>query len=232
MNNTYNFETCFLRKKVTDPSVIVLYTHINWLPKASLFDLAQEFTKHEKDKLYLFKDQLLRYEYAYTHYLLRQIIIRYCSISYENLKFYFSNDEKPKSNKVKFNLSHSHGYIAFIFSNHVEVGIDIQQHQQLDKKELQAITDSLFSKQEIQQLRTVLYEEGEFYRIWTQKESYGKALGKGLVYATRNTYIDSSNHRVMDALNEQPLAWMCKTERINEEATISYTYQLSGKEDM
>ncbi|MEI3614288.1 4'-phosphopantetheinyl transferase family protein [Pseudogracilibacillus sp. SO30301A] len=160
MSNLYNFENCFLRKKVVNPSVVVLYTHINWLPKASLLELTNDFTKHEKDKLYLFKDQLLRYEYAYSHYLLRKTLIQHCGISHENLYFYFSDEEKPKSNKVKFNLSHSHGYIALIFSKDVEVGIDVQQHQQLDIKDLQAITDSLFSRQEIQRLQTVLYEKG------------------------------------------------------------------------
>ncbi|WP_442961202.1 hypothetical protein [Pseudogracilibacillus sp. SO30301A] len=66
--------------------------------------------------------------------------------------------------------------------------------------------------------------------MWTQKESYGKAIGKGLLYSTRNIYI--GNNRVTDALNNQPLAWKCETEHINEEATISYTYQSLGKEDM
>lgn len=51
-----------------------------------------------------------------------------------------------------------------------------------------------------------------------------------MLYSTRNIYI--GNNRVTDALNNQPLAWKCETEHINEEATISYTYQSLGKEDM
>lgn len=71
-----------------------------------------------------------------------------------------------------------------------------------------------------------------FYKIWTQKESYGKAIGKGLLYPTRNVYVDSIQNKVIDLIHHHPLEWRCETVHIHKEATVSYSYQITRKESM
>ena len=72
----------------------------------------------------------------------------------------------------------------------------------------------------------------EFYKIWTQKESYGKAIGKGLLYPTKNVFVDSIQNIVIDLNHHQPLGWNCETVHIRKEATVSFAYQITRKEDV
>ena len=84
------------------------------------------------------------------------------------------------SKDIRFNLSHSDGYGAVVFARHREVGIDIEQVRPEAAGE--DIARRFFSRQEIEQLGEIPEEnrtEG-FFRCWTRKEAYIKALGAGL----------------------------------------------------
>lgn len=77
-----------------------------------------------------------------------------------------------------FNLSHSGDWIVMISGGHDLVGIDVEQTKPIDLQ----IADRFFAPQEnrylISQPPNMQIET--FYRLWTLKESYIKAVGKGL----------------------------------------------------
>lgn len=87
--------------------------------------------------------------------------------------------EKPRlisPEGVFFNLSHSGGWTVIALSD-CEVGVDIQQVKPVDMR----LAKRFFSEKECAQLT----EAGDgatelFYRLWTVKEAYLKALGTGL----------------------------------------------------
>ncbi|NWK84715.1 4'-phosphopantetheinyl transferase superfamily protein [Staphylococcus sp. GSSP0090] len=219
-------------RKLFRPHVLVVYTHLSYLPKMSYDKLSLHFTKFEKERLKLYKDEQAKYEYAYSHFLLREIIKNEFYMSYDTLTFNFSEHGKPFSDDMNFNLSHSHGYLAFIFSRKLDVGIDVQQHVYLSDSDLSSIGGTLFSKIDYKLIEIASNKLVEFYKIWTQKESYGKAIGKGLLYPTRNVYVDSIQNIVIDLIHQHPLEWKCETVHIRKEATISYAYQITGKENV
>ena len=76
---------------------------------------------------------------------------------------------------VHFNLSHSGKYTVLALSD-TEVGVDVQQKRAVDLR----VARRYFSPEEWAHISAAEDKEGLFYRYWTAKESYLKALGTGL----------------------------------------------------
>ena len=74
----------------------------------------------------------------------------------------------PDSN-IHFNLSHSEQYAICAISNY-EIGCDIEK---MKKDRNKKIAERFFHEKESK-------DEGDFYRLWTLKESFIKATGQGL----------------------------------------------------
>ena len=81
---------------------------------------------------------------------------------------------------LEFNLSHSHGIVAYAFTAGATVGIDVERVRQWPDAEDLAIR--FFSRDE----QAALADEpanklaDAFFRCWTRKEALVKALGAGL----------------------------------------------------
>ncbi|KQY79957.1 hypothetical protein ASD24_18640 [Paenibacillus sp. Root52] len=77
-----------------------------------------------------------------------------------------------------FNLSHSGDWVVMISGGHGLVGIDVEQTNPIDLQ----IADRFFAPQEHRYLisQPADMQVETFYRLWTLKESYIKAVGKGL----------------------------------------------------
>ncbi len=75
-------------------------------------------------------------------------------------------------------ISHSGDYIAVALSPK-PIGIDIER---IGSKQYMPIAQRFFSAQEVDYLQNLPIEKqrASFYQLWTLKESYVKALGKGL----------------------------------------------------
>jgi len=89
----------------------------------------------------------------------------------------FKNEKgKPyiKNSNIFFNISHSGQYVVLAQSSY-EIGVDIQKH----KKQNLDVARRFFAKSEYEHLMSVNDKNKEFFRLWTLKESYMKALGKG-----------------------------------------------------
>ncbi len=97
------------------------------------------------------------------------------------LEFEYNEHEKPSLKnfpKAHFNISHSGDFVVVAFSD-CSVGIDIEKN----KGNRLAVAKRFFAKEELNDLFT--YPEGVkqieyFYQLWTLKESYMKAIGKGI----------------------------------------------------
>ena len=103
-------------------------------------------------------------------------------IDYSKIEIGFVENNKPVlmncPQNLYFNLSHS-GKMAMCVISNCEVGCDIQMMS--DKENYLEIAERFFHPEEIQFLQNSKEEEKRelFYRIWTLKESFIKATGKG-----------------------------------------------------
>ena len=80
---------------------------------------------------------------------------------------------QPK--RLSFNISHSGEWTVAAFSD-CEVGVDIQQIKPVDMR----LADRYFAAEEREALAQSDGAQDLFFRLWTVKESYLKALGTGL----------------------------------------------------
>ena len=84
--------------------------------------------------------------------------------------------------KIHFNLSHSGDQLALIFSVDSPVGIDIEKIHPVKKRV--RIAERFFHPEETRLLKEASSADSEilFFRYWTMKEAFVKALGTGFPF--------------------------------------------------
>ena len=103
-----------------------------------------------------------------------------------------------------FNISHSGHWVVVVF-DHLPVGIDIEEIVQIDL----AVADYCFSQKE----KAQLYEQPEtsnlsyFYKLWTLKESYMKAVGKGLSIPPQSFSLSFIGEKIRFQSNTDKAYW-------------------------
>jgi len=97
---------------------------------------------------------------------------------------------------LRFNLSHTSGLALIAVALGREVGVDVERNRPL--KEMEAMAQSVFSSEEMQLwLRLTAVERFEaFYRVWTRKEAYLKAIGLGLYRELKDVTVPVSVERI------------------------------------
>jgi len=119
---------------------------------------------------------------------LRFILGSYLGIDPGQLIFRYSDYGKPiiahehGSNSLRFSVSHSHKLSLYAVTMGRELGIDLERiHPELADLN---IAEQYFSPQEFAMLHALpnhLQTEA-FFRFWTSKEAYIKAIGEGLAF--------------------------------------------------
>ncbi len=120
--------------------------------------------------------------------VLRSIISKYLKVRPRDLNFSYNVFGKPylhdihNTEKISFNLSHADGLAIYIISKSLEVGIDLERIKPINN--LAELIINTFSKKEVENFYTIPEHDrlAAFYRCWTRKEAYIKALGTGLSY--------------------------------------------------
>ena len=121
--------------------------------------------------------------YIISHGYLRLLLTKYYSkIKPDEWEFIYNKYGKPslseKHNvRLFFNLSHTDKYMAIIFDPINECGIDIEEEQNivLDNN----LLDLVLSQEEKKKYYLSKDKKTTFYKLWTLKEAYVKALGIG-----------------------------------------------------
>lgn len=88
-----------------------------------------------------------------------------------------------ETEELQFNLSHAGDYAAAVFSSDA-VGIDIERIREAKQR----LAQRCFTKEEYEFLEQAKKEEKDrvFTGLWTRKESYIKAVGKGMSLPLRD----------------------------------------------
>ncbi|MBA0551360.1 hypothetical protein Golob_022248, partial [Gossypium lobatum] len=115
-----------------------------------------------------------------------------CEINPRSLKFRkniygkpeveWHKDENFSPPPLHFNISHTSSMIACGVTINVPIGIDVEEKQRKLKNDIIAFAQRYFSPYEVKLLTSISDPEvrrQEFIKLWTLKEAYVKALGKG-----------------------------------------------------
>jgi 4'-phosphopantetheinyl transferase len=125
----------------------------------------------------------LRDSFVITHGVLRHLLAGYLSLDPARICFNHGDKGKPglaSADNLKFNLTHSGGISAIAFTMGCQLGIDAEHIRPIE--EMQPIANRYFSAKEAAELMLLPENEREaaFFRCWTRKEAYVKAIGDGL----------------------------------------------------
>jgi 4'-phosphopantetheinyl transferase len=134
---------------------------------------------------------------------LRQILSGYLDRSPLEIEITTGLQGKPQVAGLEFNLSHSGDLVAYAVSD-LPVGIDIERIRSM---ELSGIIQRFFAPNEFVAWQKLPPSEqsAAFFRTWTVKEAYLKAIGTGLhtPLSAVEVSMDSQNPKIIQAPNHQ-----------------------------
>jgi 4'-phosphopantetheinyl transferase len=137
----------------------------------------------ERERSARFHFERDRDAFVASHSWLRTLLGHYLQTDPRSLEFLFGKYGKPtiRSAAIHFNLSHSGAMAACAVTRDHEVGIDIERVRPLP--DLESIARRFFDPEDSGKLLELGEEErvSAFFRYWTRKEAYVKAIGARLM---------------------------------------------------
>jgi 4'-phosphopantetheinyl transferase len=142
--------------------------------------------REERERAARFLIEADRREFIAAHALLRAMLTYYLDLPPLAWRFLVDANGKPSIDpnigapEIEFNISHTRGLVAVALASHGAIGVDVEEinHSRADL----AIAEAYFAGSEVEILRRAPPSERAhcFFRLWTLKEAYIKAIGKGL----------------------------------------------------
>ncbi|KAL9236229.1 hypothetical protein vseg_010927 [Gypsophila vaccaria] len=134
--------------------------------------------------------------------LVRTTLARYhTNVDPRSLQFKKNANGKPEVDwqhtpgctppSLHFNISHTSSLIACGISSYSPIGIDLEEKTRTIKNNVMSFARRFFCLSEVEHLAKITDPEIqrlEFLKLWTLKEAYVKALGKGFSAAPFNTF--------------------------------------------
>jgi 4'-phosphopantetheinyl transferase len=127
-------------------------------------------------------------DFTAAHALVRRVLSLYAPIAPGDWTFDSTPNQKPRvaaeqagDPPLLFSLSHTHGIVACAVSRGLEVGIDVESIDRI--VDATGVARRFFAPAEIAMLDACGDETRptRFVELWTLKEAYVKALGRGLI---------------------------------------------------
>lgn len=142
--------------------------------------------ENEQTKAKRFIQEKHRNYYVICHGKLRAILASYIHIAPEKIRFEVEELGKPfiiaggKPHNLKFNISHSANRMIVAVGYYDYIGVDIEVWN--DNIDCYAIANECFAELEATYWKALPDSEksAAFYRFWTRKESFAKAVGVGI----------------------------------------------------
>lgn len=138
-----------------------------------------------------------KYEALLSELLIRYIIIKKLNICNYSIKFNKGEFGKPFLENISdfyFNISHSVEWIICAIDME-NIGVDIEKIRNIKYKE---VAQNFFSEGEYRFIFSngEKEEQNNFFRVWTLKESYIKACGKGFAIPLKDFGIDINSKNI------------------------------------
>lgn len=122
-----------------------------------------------------------RARWIWGRYWLRFALSRYVDSDASELEFAYGEGGKPylPGSSLHFSLSHSENYWALALAP-FELGLDIEMIRA--RKRIRGLVERFFAEPEIRAFGAASPDQAQawFYRQWSRKEAYQKAVGAGL----------------------------------------------------
>lgn len=159
--------------------------------------LEQNLSEDELIRANKYKFEYLQNRFIVARSILRIILGKYLDIKPSNLIFKYSNKGKPVLAKnlnylsIDFNVSHSENIALYAFTINHQIGVDIEHIRPIAN--LDKLAERFFHPREYKLIRVLEPDKKQkmFFKIWTAKESYLKAVGEGIAGGLDKIEIDN-----------------------------------------
>lgn len=196
------------------------------LVNASLTEYLACLSQLERGRYDRFQFDASRQEFLAGQVLVRSALSEYSDVEPTEWEFALDSYGKPRLKTqdglmpLYFNLSHSGGRLVCAVGRHESTGVDIEAEE--PGRRIRKIAHRHFAKAEVSQLLSLPDEAmiHRFYELWTLKESYIKARGKGLALALQDFEFEFDDevvkfreHQPMDASQPTWQFWQLQTDK-------------------
>ena len=169
-----------------EPSEVQVWVLSSALTDADLGTLSASLTPEESERAQRYRFAKDKNQFMASRGLLRQLIGSYLGEDPRKIQLRLSAKAKPELSLIsrgldlRFNVAHSGALILFAFTNGRRMGVDVEEVR--NDFETTEIAKRFFSSAEQEALRRLPASERHqaFFRCWTRKEAYIKAVGDGL----------------------------------------------------
>ena len=147
-----------------------------------LSKLTAVLSDRERQRADTFQQPLLRNRYMAVRAITRHVLASYLSAKPADLQFTLGEHGKPAliSDSLHFNISHTDQLLLIAVGNLPDIGVDIELIK--TRSNMGGMAKRCFAERELkiwQQLSEPQSQE-TFYRLWTKKEAFVKATGRGI----------------------------------------------------
>ena len=148
-----------------------------------LWSLLSESEKSRAARFHFERD---RNRYITAHGTLRQLLGRYLNVPAQDVRFNYGDYGKPElandhaDGHIYFNMSHSSATALYGFTRNCPIGVDIERIKEIP--DMDEVAGQFFSAKEKNVFKKLAQVKKirAFYRCWTVKEAFVKAVGHGL----------------------------------------------------
>jgi len=173
---------------ISSEEIHIWYVDYKNFNDSSLLEACYEIlSEKEKSQYDQFSVPHVRLEYLITRAMVRSVLSRYITnfpiadITFSKNKYgkpFISDNILAKN--LSFNISHTKNISVIAITAGTDIGIDIEKNRK--NFDFLEIAKNSFSMSEFNSLKNLnSYKQGtRFFEIWTLKEAYIKARGKGL----------------------------------------------------
>jgi len=152
------------------------------LDSESLSNLSSALDELEKQKSDTFKLPMIRDRYMAVRAISRHVLASYSNHDPARLQFTVGEHGKPGlvGQSLHFNISHSDHLLLMAVANFPDIGVDIEVIK--PRINLDGLARRCFSVSELAAWQSApkVQSKEVFYRLWTKKEAFVKAIGRGI----------------------------------------------------
>lgn len=194
-------------------TVHVWHADLKGLEAACLRRLEQHLSAHERARSTRLRFIQDRDRFVATRGLLREILALYLCVPARRLSFGYNAHGKPflaeQGEALRFNVSHSLDTVLVAVAHECEVGVDVERvHGAVAVEEISEMVLSAPEKLTLGSLGNAA-KRAAFLRLWTRKEAYIKADGRGMSLPLKHIDVSVPADRVA-VLDESGGRWrMC-----------------------
>jgi len=182
-------------------------------------DLLPCLSEDEHNRAGKLKVEQKKNQFVITRGILRRLLSSSLGKEPREIMFSYEQHCKPVINdkfnnkSVEFNISHSGDYALIAMTLENKVGVDIEEiNTEID---FQSLSNRFFSEMEKKELISLDRNEqlDAFYRAWVRKESFIKAIGKGVAFGLDRFSVSLEENKeagmeivITESLNNE---WFC-----------------------